>query len=106
MREGRPIKAHWVTWTDFIKNGRFIETWDDATWIVDGRRIGNGAALCKEILQWRKERRPLIVVLVPMRWEGNLTPFLMPGEAYDQLLGLADAKRFEVLRFRPMEKDE
>lgn len=106
--DGKRLPFHILTWSDFIVNGEFVESMDDAVWEVDGKRIGNGVELNREIDRWLLEPGVVVVALRPVDWNmasGNLPRFEGTGFSRLQDLGNEKKIRFFMVQSSPKERD-
>lgn len=109
---GRKLNAYTITWKPvkwwlkWLNGNQIVKTMDDATWIVNGVEIGNGANLSKLIDKWKTERNVFVQVLVPSGWEdpnfGNPSDMgPAPGEAYGRIWDLAAKRKLRLFIITP-----
>jgi hypothetical protein len=100
---GKKANLHTVTWTDFCKNGVFIDNLDDATWVVDGKGVGKGPALIKALEKIAGEHNPVILWMTPL----GFVPFdlIEHGDASRHIDALCGAGRIRRIGIQPDRAD-
>lgn len=98
---GTKLNVHTISWTDFLKNGNFLVKVDDATWSVDGKAIGKGDAMLRQIEKWGKDGDVIVQYLTPLGW-------LPPGDTVvsdidDLLVKLKAGNRIQWFRVQPLQ---
>lgn len=100
FQNGKKLNGHTVTWTDFYDaNHSYKRHWDDFTWIVDGKPIGNGRALAMLVDKWATKPDTVIQLVVPLGWDPKNV--LAPSGAYRYIKELKNKKKITVISVQP-----
>ena len=96
---GKMLNVKTLTWSDFIKNGNFILEMDKVTWSVDGKVIGNGDAMAKQIEKWGRRGDIVVQDVDPLGWQPHSSP--VHGVVNEVLERLKFEHRIRILPVRP-----
>lgn len=97
---GKKFEVHTVTWEGSIKEDlKFVQDMDELTWIVDGKKVGNGKALLPFIEAWREKKDLVIQIAVPVECRPK---FFTARLGYFQILDcMGDGRNIRVYRIQP-----
>ncbi len=96
---GKKLNVKTLTWSDFIKNGNFILEMDKVTWSVDGKVIGNGDAMAKQIEEWGRRGDIVVQDVIPLGWLPH--SFTVHGAVNEVLERLKAEHRIRIIPVRP-----
>jgi len=96
---GKKLNVKTLTWSDFIKKGNFVVKMDDVSWSVDGKVVGNGEAMAKQIEEWGRHGDIVVQDVIPPGW---LPPGVtVHGVVNEVLERLKAERRIRILPVRP-----
>lgn len=95
---GKKLNVKTLTWSNFIKNGNFILEMDNVTWSVDGKVIGNGDTMAKQIEEWGRRGDIVVQNVMPLGWLPHT--FTVYGAVNEVLERLKAERRIRILPVR------